>query len=133
MNSLSKIPEMAKRETILFRYVRRFHEQFVARLGSDSKQTLRSAAWQIDAYLNEHGKYKDADFMRTILATIEYVIQKKCNTNWTVERAKKDLRGRTRGVNQSAKPGTRRKRVLVPVSLSKSIESRLVKLPKQEP
>lgn len=122
---MSHMPEMAKRETILYRYIRRFHEQFVYRLGLDSKDTLRCTAWQIDAYLEEHGKYKDADFIRTLLATIEYVIQKKCNTKWTVARAKKDLRGRTRGVNQWAK-GTRRRRNPVPIDLSKSIESRLV-------
>lgn len=125
---MTNMPEMAKRETIMFRYIRRFHEQFVARLGADSKETLRCAAWQIDAYLEEHGKYKDADFLRTLLATIEFVIQKKCNTKWTVERAKKDLRGRTRGINQWAKPGTdrRRRKAPVPIDLSKTIENRMV-------
>jgi hypothetical protein len=129
---MSNMPEMARRETIMFRYIRRFHEQFVARLGTDSKDTLRCAAWQIDNYLTEHGKYKDADFLRTLLATIEYVIQRKCNTKWTVERAKKDLRGRTRGINQWAKPGQHRKRKVVPINLSKSIESHLVEVRKPE-
>lgn len=125
---MSYMPEMAKRETIMFRYVRRFHEQFVARLGADSKETLRCAAWQIDNYIEEHGKYKDADFLRTILATIEYVIQQKCKTKWTVERAKKDLRGRTRGINQSSKQLPRTKRSApVPINLSKAIENRLVR------
>lgn len=123
---MSNMPEMAKRETIMFRYIRRFHEQFVGRLGIDSKETLRCAAWQIDNYLTEHGKYKDAEFLRTLLTTIEYVVQMKCNTKWTVARAKKDLRGRTRGINQWAKPGTRRKRAPVPIDLAKSIENRLV-------
>lgn len=123
---MSNMPEMAKQETILFRYIRRFHEQFVYRLGMDSKDKLRCVAWQIDAYLEEHGKYKDADFLRTILSTLEYIIQKKCHTKWTVARAKKDLRGRTRGVNQWAKPHVKRKRNPVSLDLSKSIESRLV-------
>lgn len=124
---MSNMPEMAKRETIMFRYIRRFHEQFVSRLGMDSIETLRCAAWQIDAYLEEHGKYKDADFIKTILATLEFVIQKKGNNKWTIARAKKDLRGRTRGVNQWAKPGIRqKKRPIVPIELSKAIENRLV-------
>jgi hypothetical protein len=124
---MSNMPEMAKRETIMFRYIRRFHEQFLNRLQNDSKETLRCAAWQIDAYLEEHGKFKDAEFLITLLHTIEYVIQKKCNTNWTVARAKKDLRGRTRGINQWAdKNAPKKRRPPVSIDLSKTIEKRLI-------
>lgn len=130
---MSNMPEMAKRETIIFRYIRRFHEQILNRIQNDTKETLRSAAWQIDAYLEEHGKFKDAEFLITILHTIEYVIQKKCNTNWTVARAKKDLRGRTRGVNQwSNKNAPHRRRPPVAMDLSQMIDKRLIEVPHSE-
>lgn len=130
---MSNMPRMAAaNDTIFFRHIRQFHEKFVGHLGKVNKETLRCVAWQIDNYLEEHGKFKDADFLRSIITILEYVIQKKGNTNWTLARAKKDLRGRTLGVNQF-KRGTRRKRAPVPIDLSKSIETRLVGAVRPEP
>jgi hypothetical protein len=109
-------PEMAKTETLMMRYIRRFHEKFIERLTGGSKDTLRSAAWQLDEYIEDNKQFKDAEFLRTILATIEFAIQKKYGTKWTVERAKRDLRGRTRGVNQSYRDKAAPPRRQVPIS-----------------
>lgn len=128
------LPQMAKRETIMFRYIKKFHEQFQSRLGSDALETLRACAWQIEDYLDEHGKYKDAEFLRTLQQSIEWVIQKKCGTDWSVERAKRDLRGRTRGINQFAKPRQKLPRKRAPVSskLSQAITDRVLDIPRRE-
>ncbi len=52
--------------------------------------------------MEENKQYKDAEFLKGILAIIEFAAQQKGGTKWTVERAKRDMRGRTRGVNQFA-------------------------------
>ena len=96
------LPEMAKSETLLMRTIRQFHEKFATRLMSMSASTLRATAWQLDAYFEENKKYKDAEFIKQLLAILEFGVQKKSASDWTLERAKKDLRGRTRGVNQYA-------------------------------
>lgn len=120
-------PDMAKIDTQLIKHVRRFHEKFVYRLTSGSKEMLRSAAWQLDAFIQENKQYKDADYLRTMLKTVEWVIQKKWNTNWTVERAKRDLRGRTTGVNQfTADKPVKRRRVPISKNLQRSLEDRLI-------
>ncbi len=95
-------PEMAKTETLLMRCIRQFHDKFVDRLTGSTTDTLRCAAWQIDQYMEENKQYKDAEFLKGILAIIEFAAQQKGGTKWTVERAKRDMRGRTRGVNQFA-------------------------------
>jgi hypothetical protein len=129
---MANMPEMAKGcYTVLYRAVIKFHEKLLERLGKDSGEyTLRKTAWQLDEYLEEHGKYIDAEFIQTLIHTIEFVIQKKCNQKggkkWTVEWAKKSLMGRTKGVNQFGKQTTQPKRPKVPVDLSQSIESRLI-------
>lgn len=120
-------PQMAKRDTLLVRHIKNFHEKFVDRVTSGSKETLRSTAWQIDAMIEENKKYRDSEYLRTILATIEWIIQKKWGTKWTVARAKSDLRGRTRGVNQHAPerdPITNK--LPVPASLQKALEAKLM-------
>jgi hypothetical protein len=124
---MSNMPQMAMHQTMIFRYIKQFHEKLLFRLQNDSKDTLRCAAWQLDNYLEEHGKFKDAEFIATLLHTIEYIIQKKWNCNWTVERAKKDLRGRTRGVNQFAKKKLQKVGVPITADLSKSIEEKMMK------
>ncbi len=130
------MPEYAKVETILFRYIKRFHEQFLNRMGPSSKETLKGTAWQIEEYLEENGKYKDADFLRTIQATLEYYIQKKSKSEsgakWSVARAKKDMRGRGTGINQYSKNKPPRKRAPVPIKLSRSIDNRLLDIPRRE-
>src|SRR5690349_16560170 len=88
------LPKMPKSETLLMRTVRQFHEKFATRLKSMSASTLRATAWQLDAYYEENKKYKDAEFLKQLLAILEFGVQKKSNSDWTLERAKKDLRGR---------------------------------------
>jgi hypothetical protein len=119
-------PEMAKIETILFRRIRKFHDYFVERLAVGAKDTLRCTAWQLDAYIEENKKYKDIDYLRTLLQTLEWVIQKKFSTAWSVERAKIDMRGRTRGVNQHSwgRPEIQKK-VPMPKGLRQEIEKRI--------
>lgn len=123
-------PEMAKIETIMFRHIKTFHEKFIDRLSSSAKDTLRCVAWQLDGFIEENKQYKDIEYLRTMLSIIEWVIQKKYGTNWTVERAKKDLRGRTRGVNQYKRKGTKK---MVPISqdLKKAIESQVLSVKQQ--
>jgi hypothetical protein len=119
-------PEMAKKDTMLFRHITRFHDNFIGRLSNGSKDTLRSTAWQLDAFIQENKKYKDVEYLTNMLRIIEWVIQKKFGTNWTVARAKKDLRGRTRGVNQHKEnnPVIHPKPV-IPTSLKKALETRI--------
>lgn len=109
-------PEMAKTETILMRLIKKFHEKFIEKMSISSTEKLRCVAWQLDEYINENKKFKDAEFLRTLLSTVEYAIQQQGGTQWTVERAKKDLRGRTRGVNQHADKEKSLPRRRVPVS-----------------
>lgn len=110
-------PLMAVKETILTRYIKKFHDSLVDRLAVSAKDTLRATAWQVDQYMDENKKFKDAEFLRGVLATLEYVIQQKYGGKWTVERAKRDMRGRTIGVNQHAdKRKHERPRRRVPIS-----------------
>lgn len=117
-------PEMAKKETILARYVKKFHDQFVERLASSSRDTLRCTAWQIDQYIDDNKQFKDAEFLRAILATIEYVAQQKYGGKWTVARAKRDMRGRARNINQYADPALKnnpRRRIPISRDLAKAL------------
>ncbi len=130
---LNDMPEMAKKgETHIFRYIRRFHEILLSRLGSDSEITNKRTAWQLDNYLQEHGKFKDTDFIRTLIKTFEYYIQKKDGSNWSIAKSKKNLSGRATGVNQYSKNRPERQRSPVPIKLSQAIDQRLVDIPRRE-
>lgn len=118
------LPNYAKRHTILMRKILQLHEIIANRLNSDSVDTLRASAWQIEEYLEEHGRYVDAEFIRTIQKSIEKVVQRTGGTKWTVEKAKRDLRGRTTGVNQFTRK-TQRERAFAPRHLAQAIESKL--------
>lgn len=119
-------PDMAKTETILVRYVKQFHEKFIERLSTGSKETLRSAAWQLDALIEENKKFKDAEYLKTMLSTIEWVIQKQFGGDWTVAKAKKDLRGRTKGINQFSRDKSEvKKKLPMPEGLKRALEARL--------
>jgi hypothetical protein len=129
-------PEMAKTETLLMRYIKRFHEKFTERLMNGSQDTLRSTAWQLDEYIGKNKKFKDAEFLKGVLATIEYAIQKKCGTKWSVERAKRDMRGRTRGVNQFAEqkvPVMPKRRIPISRELAKALADATLKPPEGNP
>ena len=131
---MSNMPEAAKMgKTHLFRYIMQFHEKLLQRLGVDSVNTLRNTIWQLDEYLETNGKYADAEFMRSLIPTLEFICVKKGGDSfWTLDWAKKHLSGRVRGVNQFSKNYKPKKRPKVSIDLSQSIEKRLIEIPRRE-
>lgn len=127
------MPDMAtKHETLIYRYVVKFHERLLHRANIAKPPTLKCAAWQLDDYLKEHGKYKDSDFIRTIITILEYYVQKKDESDWTLQHAKKSLSGRTKGVNQyHKKPKAVRRGAPVTEKLSKMLDHKLT-IPRRE-
>lgn len=127
-----KLPIYATRETVLMRWIKQFHEKVVNRFGSDAIDTMRATAWQIEEYLDTHGKYRDAEFLRTMQQSLEKIVQERGHTNWTVEKAKSDWRGRTIGVNQFSDKQQKPRRKRPPVSrrLSQEITEKI--LPRRE-
>jgi hypothetical protein len=118
------LPYMAARsETMLMRAIREFHERFTDRLDV-TIETLHYAAWQLDEYVEKNKQYKDAEFLATLLTTIEYIIYKKSGFKWTVKKAKRNMRGRTRGVNQFAakhEPTLARKHIPISRELARDL------------
>jgi hypothetical protein len=108
------------------RHIMRLHQVIAARMNSDSVKTLRKTAWQIEEYLEEHGKFIDAEFLRALQKSLEKLVQRKTGTKWTVELAKRDLRGRTIGVNQFARNKRGQWRPNVEPRLAKEIDKKLV-------
>ncbi len=117
----------------LMHWIERFHEKVASRLNNENHGTLRKTAWQIEEYLETHGGYYDAEFIRALQHSIEKVVQHKCNSNWSVKKASYDLRGRTTGTNQYSfrkgdrLPGERRHRQ--PPRLSKEINDQIIPKP----
>jgi len=129
---MANMPEIAKKNqgTIMMRWIKDFHEKFTSRLGTDNIDTLRSTAWQIEEYLEEHGKYYDAEFIRTLQHSLEKVIQKVGNTpDWTVKKASTSMQGRVTGINQYRDKKVKPKKAPVSAKLSKEISDRMTPKP----
>jgi hypothetical protein len=115
------LPQMAlSNDGLLTRHIKKFHEWFQQSLAKHSVITLRKTAWQLNVFYEENRKYKDVEFIKSLIEILEFVIQKKGNTDWTINKAKKDLRGRF-----SSRYASSRKPVPINEEFRKALQERV--------
>jgi hypothetical protein len=76
--------------------VSRFHERWLRFLLSASLQTQRRVCHELFDLEQENRNYLDGQFLSVLRKTLEHVIQDIGKTPWTVQRSRRDLRGKTR-------------------------------------
>jgi hypothetical protein len=107
-------------------YLKKFHAKVVSSMNSGGVYGLQKTAWQIEEYLEQHGKYIDSEFIRTLQESLEKVIRKKLGSKWSVDRNSARLNGRTTGVNQYAPKYKIPRKIPVPNKLSQEINKRIL-------
>ena len=95
------------------RVAARFHERWLKFLLNSSEQTLKRVAHELFLLEQENATYRDGAIFCRLRRNLEFVIGDLTETDWTVARSRKDLRGRTRGRRNSLvrvciDPGVRR-------------------------
>jgi hypothetical protein len=76
--------------------VSRFHERWVRFLVSASLQTQRRVCHELFDLEQANRDYLDGQFLSVLRKTLEHVIQDIGQSSWSVQRSRRDLRGRTR-------------------------------------
>jgi hypothetical protein len=76
--------------------VQRFHRRWLAFLLNSSIQTQRRVCHELFDLEQANRDYLDGQFLSVLRKTLEHVIQDIGKTPWSVQRSRRDLRGRTR-------------------------------------
>jgi hypothetical protein len=79
--------------------VRRFHQKWLKFLLSASLQTQRRVCHELFDLEQANRDYLDGQFLSVLRRTLEHVIQDIGKSSWSVQRSRRDLRGRTRRCN----------------------------------
>lgn len=77
--------------------VKRFHQRWLKFLLNSSVQTLRRVAHELATMEQANAGYRDGAILTLLRRELEFVIGDVGGTDWSVERSRNDLRGRTRG------------------------------------
>jgi hypothetical protein len=77
--------------------VARFHRAWLKFLLNSTPQTMRRVAHELAAMEEANACYRDAAILALLRRELEFVIRDVSGSNWSVERSRNDLRGRTRG------------------------------------
>ncbi len=75
--------------------VSRFHQKWLNFLLSASLQTQRRVCHELFDLEQANRDYLDGQFLAVLRKTLEHVIQDIGKTPWSVQRSRRDLRGRT--------------------------------------
>ena len=75
----------------------RFHQRWLKFLLNSSVQTLRRVAHELAAMEEANKGFRDNAILTLLRKELEFVIRDIGGTNWSVQRSRNDLRGRTRG------------------------------------
>jgi hypothetical protein len=76
--------------------VQRFHRRWLAFLLNSSIQTQRRVCHELYDLEQANRDYLDGQFLSVLRKTLEHVIRDIGGTAWSVQRSRRDLRGRTR-------------------------------------
>jgi hypothetical protein len=106
--------------------VSRFHKRWVQFLLSASLQTQRRVCHELFDLEQENRDYLDGQFLLVLRKTLEHVIQDIGNTPWSVQRSRRDLRGRTRRRSAS-------RQIQINDDLRRAISRRLSPIEEGEP
>jgi hypothetical protein len=79
--------------------VQRFHRRWLAFLLNSSIQTQRRVCHELYDLEQANRDYLDAQFISVLRKTLEHVIRDIGKSTWSVQRSRRDLRGRTRRRN----------------------------------
>jgi hypothetical protein len=75
----------------------RFHAGWLKFLLNSTPQTLKRVCHEISALEEANAKFRDGAIFGLLRSNLEFVIAEVTQTDWTVARSRKDLRGRIRG------------------------------------
>ena len=89
------------------RVAARFHERWLKFLLNSSEQTLKRVAHELFDLEQENSAYRDGAIFCRLRRNLEFVIGDLTETDWTVARSRKDLRGRTRGRRRNSHDSSR--------------------------
>lgn len=108
-------------DAVMVKHVKKFHEWMYLHVNKYSVVTLRKSAWQLHMFYEDNKKFRDVEFIKPIIEFIEFIIQKKSNSNWTIKKAKTDMRGRF-----SSRYSRIPKQIPIPQDLSKALRERVL-------
>src|SRR5690242_3826839 len=101
---------------VMSRRVERFHRQWTRFLLNATQQTMRRVCHELATLAEHEAHFQDAAFIGVLRRTLEFVITDTGRTKWSVERSRRDLRGRVgkrrRHVGQSG-PNAKLRRDLI--------------------
>jgi hypothetical protein len=100
--------------------VHRFHQRWLRFLLTASLQTQRRVAHELFDLEMENRGYLDGEVLGLLRRHLEHAIQSIGKTGWTVQRSRRDLRGRTGRRN--------RRRMAVNPEVQRALNERLSKL-----
>jgi hypothetical protein len=99
--------------------VERFHQRWLKFLLNSSVQTLRRVAHELAEMEEANKGFRDNAILTLLRRELEFVIRDIGGTNWSVQRSRSDLRGRTRGRRTS------HERVRVDASVHRALWNRV--------